>query len=65
MKQSANDKKSEFYNKFPKGCITKDFKDYNYSPAAIRKTEEAIKFLEKAGLPEELLKIIDAQKGKK
>lgn len=40
-------------------------KNCGYSPAAIRKTEEAIKFLEKAGLPEELLKLRDAQNGKK
>lgn len=65
MKPSANNKKSVYRNKLDKGIISKDVKDYNYSPAAIRKTEEAIKFLEKAGLPEEFLKIRDAQWGKK
>jgi hypothetical protein len=65
MNQPVNNKKSVYHSKLPKGSITKDFKDYNFSPAAIRKTEEAIKFLEKAGFPEELLKIRDAQWGKK
>lgn len=64
MKQSTNNN-SPYHNKFVKGIITKNYRDYNFSPAAIRKTEEAIKFLEKAGLPKELLQIIDAQNGKK
>lgn len=65
MKPSPNNKKSAYHNKFVKGSLSKDLKDHNFSPAAIRKTEEAIKFLEKAGFPEELLKIRDAQWGKK
>lgn len=64
MKPSAHNKKSA-YHKLAKGSISKDLKGYNYSPAAIRKTEEAIKFLEKAGLPEELLKTRDAQWNRK
>jgi hypothetical protein len=63
MRQSPNNKKPTNHNTFINGSISKDLK--NYSPAAIRKTEEAIKFLEKAGFPEELLKIRDAQYGKK
>jgi len=65
MKQSTNNNTPPYHNKFAKSIITKDYKDYNFSPAAIRKTEEAIKFLEKAGLPQELLQIIDAQNVKK
>ena len=38
-----------------------ELKDYGYCEAAIRKTKEAKEFLEKHPVPEELLKIRDAQ----
>jgi hypothetical protein len=63
MNQTPNNNKTPNQN-FGKSYLSKDLKDY-YSPAAIRKTEEAIRFLEKVGLPEELLKIRDAQYPKK
>jgi hypothetical protein len=65
MRHSSKNKKSTNHNIFINDSISIDVKNCNYSPAAIRKAEEAIKFLEKAGLPEELLKIRDAQYGKK
>lgn len=65
MKPSANNKKSVYHNKWATGTISKDVKDYSNDPTIIKRAQEAKEFLEKHPLPEDLLKIIDAQCGKK
>lgn len=65
MKPSANNEKSPYHNKWATGTISKDVKDYSNDPTIIKRAQEAKEFLEKHPLPEELLKIIDAQNGKK
>jgi hypothetical protein len=65
MKPTADHTKSPYHNKWATCTVSKDVKDYSNDPAVIKKTQEAIKFLEKVGLPEELLKLRDAQYGKK
>jgi hypothetical protein len=65
MKESPNNKKSAYHNKWATGTISKDVKDYSNDPYFVKKAQEAKEFLEKVGLPEELLKIRDAEWGKK
>ena len=64
MKPLANNKTSPYHNKLATGTISKDVKDYSNDPTIIKRAQEAKEFLEKVGLPNELLKIRDADWGK-
>lgn len=64
MKLSFN-KKNADHIKLAKVTISDEVRDYSNDPYVKRKTQEAIEFLKKVGLPEEFLKIRDAQYGKK
>ncbi len=65
MKPLANNKKSPYHNKWATGTISNEVNDYSNDPTFIKRAKEAEEFLKKHPLPEELLKIIDAQNGKK
>ena len=63
MKQSDN-KQPPAYD-IDWDTVSKNLKDYGFSPAAIRKTEKAKKFLEEHPIPKELLDLMEAQSDKK
>lgn len=65
MKPIADYIKSPYHNKWANCTISKDVRDYSNDPTIIKRTQEAKEFLEKHPIPEDLLKIIDAQWGKK
>lgn len=64
MSRSFNNKKRDDQKRLAKVTVSNEVKDYSKDPYVKRKTQEAIAFLEKAGLPEELVKMRDAKWGK-
>jgi hypothetical protein len=64
MKQSADNKKPTL-DDFDWDIICNNLEEYGFCPAAIRKAEEAKKFLEENPFPFELFEAMEAQNDKK
>lgn len=65
MKQSFNNRNQKDQLKLVKVITGNDAVDYSKDPTFIKRAQEAKEFFDKVGLPKELLKIREAQYGKK